>query len=81
MPVYKYECESCGHTFEDLRGINEANPEACPECSASTVKRLISGGNFHLKGSGWYATDYASSDAPKSEGAPSDGASDGDEAA
>lgn len=60
MPIYKYECESCGHIFEDLRGFNDPNPEECPECGADQIERLISGGNFHLKGSGWYVTDYGS---------------------
>lgn len=58
MPIYKYECEACSHIFEDLRGFNDPNPEACPECGAEQVRKLISGGNFHLKGSGWYVTDY-----------------------
>lgn len=31
------------------------------ECSAchGAVHRLVSVSSFHLKGSGWYATDYA----------------------
>ena len=68
MPIYKYECKTCGHIFEDLRGFNDPNPEACPECAEADIQRLISGGNFHLKGSGWYVTDYGGS-------TPSDGAS------
>ncbi len=61
MPIYKYECSTCGHIFEDLRGFNDPNPEECPECGASQVRKLISGGHFHLKGSGWYVTDYGGS--------------------
>jgi predicted nucleic acid-binding Zn ribbon protein len=29
------------------------------------MKKLISQSTFHLKGSGWYVTDYASKDASK----------------
>lgn len=61
MPIYKYECKECGHTFEDLRSFSEPDPEACPKCDADAVQKLITGGNFVLKGSGWYVTDYASS--------------------
>lgn len=63
MPIYKYECESCAHVFEDLRGINDPNPDQCPACAHQSVRRLVSAGNFHLKGSGWYVTDYGSSGA------------------
>lgn len=59
MPIYDYRCEACGHEFEDLRGFNDPDPDSCPECGKDTVKKLITGGNFQLKGSGWYVTDYA----------------------
>ncbi|MFW5967703.1 MAG: FmdB family zinc ribbon protein [Persicimonas sp.] len=81
MPVYKYQCEDCGHTFEDLRGFNDSNPEACPACDGPEVRRLISGGNFQLKGDGWYATDYADSAAAPADADADDGDSGGDEAA
>lgn len=95
MPIYKYECKSCGHIFEDLRGFNDPNPDACPECEQAQIERLISGGNFHLKGSGWYVTDYggsstgnsssssasSDSDASAGSGGSSEGSSDGTEAA
>jgi putative FmdB family regulatory protein len=95
MPIYKYECKSCGHIFEDLRGFNDPNPDACPECGEAQIERLISGGNFHLKGSGWYVTDYggsstgnsssdsssSSSDDSAGSGGSTEGSSDGTEAA
>lgn len=59
MPIYDYRCEACGHEFEDLRGFNDPDPDGCPECGKDAVKKLITGGNFQLKGSGWYVTDYA----------------------
>jgi len=60
MPIYKYECAECGHTFEDLASFSDPDPEACPSCQADAVTKLITGGNFILKGGGWYVTDYAS---------------------
>jgi putative FmdB family regulatory protein len=61
MPIYKYECEACNHVFEDLRGFSDPDPEACPDCQAQQIRRLITGGNFQLKGGGWYVTEYGSS--------------------
>ncbi|MGM0555006.1 MAG: FmdB family zinc ribbon protein [Myxococcota bacterium] len=58
MPIYDYRCEACGHEFEDLRSFSDPDPEACPECGEDAVRKLITGGNFQLKGSGWYVTDY-----------------------
>src|SRR5690554_2241656 len=50
MPIYKYECAECGHTFEDLASFSDPDPEACPSCQADAVTKLITGGNFILKG-------------------------------
>lgn len=59
MPTYEYECAKCG-VFETQQRITEDALKSCPTCG-SPVKRLVSGTAFHLKGSGWYKTDYASS--------------------
>ena len=72
MPIYKYECKTCAHIFEDLRGFNDPNPDECPECGEGQIERLISGGNFHLKGSGWYVTDYGGSPKAKSSSGAKD---------
>ena len=57
MPVYEYKCPKCG-VIEVTQSINDVPIAKCPSCRRK-VKRLISLNNFHLKGSGWYATDYA----------------------
>ncbi len=40
--------------------------KTCKFCKGP-VKKLISMSTFHLKGSGWYATDYGGSKAPVAE--------------
>lgn len=73
MPTYEYLCESCGYEFEKEQRITESPIEECPECKGS-VKRLISNGNFILKGGGWYVTDYARNSSPsKNNSKPSCG--------
>ena len=60
MPVYEYECTSCGQTFEKLQSVSARAPRACPYCQKTgTVRRRVSAPAFQFKGSGWYVTDYA----------------------
>lgn len=59
MPIYEYECGKCGHQVEALQKITDAPIIECDQCH-SEMKKLISQSTFHLKGTGWYVTDYAS---------------------
>jgi putative FmdB family regulatory protein len=58
MPLYEYECLSCGKRTEVLQRMDEAPLAACPECGHQ-VRKLVSTPAFQFKGSGWYVTDYA----------------------
>jgi len=58
MPIYEYRCNSCHDEFEVTQKITDAPLTACPKCDGA-VEKLISQSSFVLKGSGWYATDYA----------------------
>ena len=59
MPLYEYECEA-GHRFEVIQKFSDAPIDTCRVCG-SPVHKLQSAPAFHLKGTGWYATDYAKS--------------------
>jgi len=59
MPTYEYACRKCGKQFEKVQRITDAPEAVCPECGAEKAERLISHSSFVLKGSGWYASDYA----------------------
>ena len=59
MPLYEYQCDACGQRFELIQKFSDGPPEACPKCGKGPVQRLQSSPAFHLKGSGWYITDYA----------------------
>ena len=59
MPIYEYRCRKCGKVTEKLEGSHDRPLSKCPSCGGKT-ERLMSPGAFILKGSGWYATDYAS---------------------
>ncbi len=61
MPTYEYVCTSCGNGWEAEQRISAAPLDECPKCHEKTAKRQISGGNFILKGGGWYTDLYSSS--------------------
>ena len=58
MPIYEYLCGGCGKELEVTQRITESPLEVCPSCGGA-LQRLISNTTFILKGTGWYATDYA----------------------
>ena len=61
MPTYEYNCNNCGHQFEQLQGIKAGSLRKCPKCGRNTLKRLIgTGAGLIFKGSGFYTTDYRS---------------------
>lgn len=61
MPTYEYNCDNCGHRFEQLQSITAKSLRKCPRCGKTTLKRLIgTGAGLIFKGSGFYTTDYRS---------------------
>ena len=58
MPIYEYRCLDCSHEFELMQKFSDPPVGECPTCSGA-VQKLISRSAFHLKGDGWYVTDYA----------------------
>lgn len=65
MPVYEYECGSCGGHFEAVRKFSDPELSLCTLCNAKNIRKVLSTPAFVLKGSGWYVTDYPSSDRKK----------------
>ena len=71
MAIYEYLCPVCG-TIEVFQKMSDQPLSEFPECAkagkVSKVQRQISAPAFHLKGGGWYKTDYASSSGSSSNG-------------
>ena len=64
MPTYEYQCDNCGHRFEQFQNMSDAPVKSCPQCEGK-VRRLIGAGAAVIfKGSGSYSTDYRSSSRP-----------------
>lgn len=72
MPLYEYRCKDCGHQFEKIQSFSAPDEKECPVCHGP-LERLISASALQFKGSGWYATDYASKPKAGSMKASADG--------
>jgi len=59
MPIYEYKCNKCDRINEVWQKLSDLPLNKCELCGGA-VKKIISQNTFHLKGSGWYVTDYAS---------------------
>ncbi|MEM9383661.1 MAG: zinc ribbon domain-containing protein [Pseudomonadota bacterium] len=60
MPIYEYQCESCGHRQDALQRMSDDPLVDCAACGQPALKKLMSAPRFRLKGSGWYETDFKS---------------------
>lgn len=59
MPIYAFACSACGHDFERLQRLSDADPTTCPACVAEgTIGRQLTAPQFRLAGGGWYETDF-----------------------
>jgi putative FmdB family regulatory protein len=65
MPTYEYRCSNCGHELEAFQKITEPSLKLCPGCNQEKLERLISGGNFVLRGGGWAKDNYGNRDPHK----------------
>jgi putative FmdB family regulatory protein len=82
MPIYEYRCAACQHKLESLQKFSDAPLVTCPQCGRGELVKLVSAAGFHLKGSGWYQTDFKNSgsrpQAKKTEGATGEPAAAGE---
>lgn len=70
MPIYEYACKKCDGEFEVSQRITDEPLKRylCPHCGKRTaITKLISRSSFHLKGSGWYMTDYGKNGSKSSD--------------
>ena len=64
MPLYEYQCDSCGQRFEAIRKFSDPPLEVCAKCGQGPITKLVSSPAFTFKGSGFYITDYAKKNSP-----------------
>ena len=59
MPIYEYACTDCDYKLKKKKKMNDLPLTQCPACGQNTLKKLVSAAAFHLKGTGWYETDFS----------------------
>ena len=57
MPVYEYECQSCGRRIEKIQKFSDPPLTQCETCGGP-LKKVLSPSALVFKGSGFYITDY-----------------------
>ena len=60
MPIYEYECLTCGVTFEKRQSFSDESKANCPNGHAET-RRLLAAPAIVFKGSGFYINDSKAS--------------------
>jgi len=58
MPTYDYQCDDCGHRFEQFQKMSDAPVRTCPECGGKVNRLIGTGAAVIFKGSGFHSTDY-----------------------
>jgi putative FmdB family regulatory protein len=60
MPIYEYECLTCGVIFDKRQSFNDEPKANCPNGHAET-RRLLAAPAIVFKGSGFYINDSKAS--------------------
>ena len=57
MPIYEYQCDQCGDSFEVMQKMSDDPIVECEKCGG-TLHKVLHPVAIHFKGSGFYTTDY-----------------------
>lgn len=69
MPIYEYVCSKCDDTIEVMQKFDDPAPSPCPACGAGeSLSKIVSRSSFQLKGGGWYADLYSSTNKSANKG-------------
>lgn len=77
MPLFEYQCQSCGTRVEVIQRHDAPPPGQCEKCGGA-LKKLLSAPAIQFKGSGFYKTDYASATSAPPSTSKGDSASSGE---
>jgi putative FmdB family regulatory protein len=57
LPIYEYQCDDCGASFEAFQKMSDDPLTECEKCGGP-LRKVLHPVAIHFKGSGFYTTDY-----------------------
>jgi putative FmdB family regulatory protein len=57
VPIYEYQCDRCGDSFEVMQRMSDDPLTECAKCGGA-LHKVLHPVAIHFKGSGFYTTDY-----------------------
>jgi putative FmdB family regulatory protein len=57
VPLYSYQCTTCGAHFDRAQSFDDRSVPACPNGHAAS-RRVFSPPTIIFKGAGFYSTDH-----------------------
>ena len=57
MPIYEYQCDECGDSFDVFQRMSDDPLVTCEKCGG-TLRKVLHPVAIHFKGSGFYTNDY-----------------------
>jgi len=70
VPIYEYQCTTCGAVTDIKHGFKESVSEPCSQCGGTDLKRLFNAASIVFKGSGFYVNDSRKSEAAGTKSEP-----------
>jgi len=50
MPIFEYQCNACGHKFEQIVFASDTEAPVCPACNCADVQKMMSAGAVRPNG-------------------------------
>ena len=75
MPIYTYECQSCGSSLDRRQSFSDEPLKTHDDCGGN-LRRVIYPAGIVFKGSGFYNTDYKNGTSAKKESESTDSKTD-----
>ena len=76
MPIYEYQCDECGASYEVFQKMSDEPLAECEHCGGA-LRKVLHPVAIHFKGSGFYTTDYGRGSGRRSGARETSGEGDG----
>lgn len=70
MPIFDYKCIECDRIYKDILVLKKNTDRMC-KCGGK-LKKILGAPAIHLKGKGFYGTDYKNTEQERKKGEASE---------